>query len=232
MNRRKAIRQVALLVGGTLSSSTMIALYTACNPSGKETSDHDINQPSSNLFSDHYKNLLEEIAETILPKTGSPGAKEAQVSDFIQKMVQDCYSKEDQDMIINGLSNFEKDCLKSYQKSFLNLSKSDKESYLLSIEKEVFKNKIAPSHKIADDHTTSTEKQAKMETRQIDPVNKVPEPPIAEPNKYYRILKELTLLGYFTSELGATKALEYVKVPGKYMGIMPLKPAQKSWATS
>lgn len=45
------------------------------------------------------------------------------------------------------------------------------------------------------------------------------------------MIKELTLIGYFTSEIGATQALNYVPVPGKYEGCVPLEPGQKAWAT-
>lgn len=44
------------------------------------------------------------------------------------------------------------------------------------------------------------------------------------------MLKELTLIGYFTSEIGATKALNYLHVPGKYEACIPLQPGQKAWA--
>ena len=47
---------------------------------------------------------------------------------------------------------------------------------------------------------------------------------------FFRLIKELTLLGYFTSEQGATQALEYVAVPGRYDGCVDLKPGQKAWA--
>jgi hypothetical protein len=47
---------------------------------------------------------------------------------------------------------------------------------------------------------------------------------------FFRLMKELTLLGYFTSEPGATQALEYVAVPGRYDGCIDLKPGQKNWA--
>jgi len=52
-----------------------------------------------------------------------------------------------------------------------------------------------------------------------------------EKEKYgaYRVIKELTLFGYFTSEVGATQALEYVDIPGRYEGCVPLKPGQKAW---
>jgi len=45
-------------------------------------------------------------------------------------------------------------------------------------------------------------------------------------------LKELTVLGYCTSEVGATQGLAYVPVPGDYRGCVDLKPGQKGWATS
>ena len=45
------------------------------------------------------------------------------------------------------------------------------------------------------------------------------------------LLRELTLLGYFTSEIGATQAMAYEAVPGGYRGCVDLKPGQKAWAT-
>ena len=47
---------------------------------------------------------------------------------------------------------------------------------------------------------------------------------------FWRLLKELTLFGYFTSEQGATQALEYVPIPGRYDACIPLKPGQKAYA--
>ena len=57
--------------------------------------------------------------------------------------------------------------------------------------------------------------------------NKKPE----DPAHYFSLMKQLTLLGYFTSEVGATKALRYVAVPGKYEGCVPYKKGDKAWAT-
>ena len=44
-------------------------------------------------------------------------------------------------------------------------------------------------------------------------------------------MKQLTLFGYFTSKEGATQALRYVAVPGKYVGDYPYKKGDKAWAT-
>lgn len=48
---------------------------------------------------------------------------------------------------------------------------------------------------------------------------------------YFMMIKQLTILGYFTSEIGATKALRYMAVPGKYDGSYPFKKGDKAWAT-
>lgn len=52
-----------------------------------------------------------------------------------------------------------------------------------------------------------------------------------EPNHYFRMLKELTMLGYFTSEAGATQALRYNPIPGRYDGDIPYKKGDRAWAT-
>ncbi|MEI9911895.1 MAG: gluconate 2-dehydrogenase subunit 3 family protein [Bacteroidota bacterium] len=53
-----------------------------------------------------------------------------------------------------------------------------------------------------------------------------------DPSHYFTMMKQLTLLGYFTSKEGATQALRYIAVPGKYNGDLPYKKGDKAWATS
>jgi len=48
--------------------------------------------------------------------------------------------------------------------------------------------------------------------------------------EFFREMKQLTVAGYFTSEIGATKALEYLPIPGRFEGDVPMKPGQKAWA--
>jgi hypothetical protein len=47
---------------------------------------------------------------------------------------------------------------------------------------------------------------------------------------FFLMMKGLTVTGYFTSEIGATQALEYLPIPGKFEACIPLKPGQKAWA--
>jgi hypothetical protein len=47
---------------------------------------------------------------------------------------------------------------------------------------------------------------------------------------WFSTVRELALTSYFTSEVGATKALRYVPIPGRYRGCVPLQPGQPAWA--
>jgi len=47
---------------------------------------------------------------------------------------------------------------------------------------------------------------------------------------FFRTLKELTLLGYYTSEIGATRELHNLPVPGRFEGCVPLAQVGRTWA--
>ena len=54
--------------------------------------------------------------------------------------------------------------------------------------------------------------------------------PLDYDHSFFKILKDYTLTGYFLSEVGATQALAYERVPGGFWGDLPLAPDQKAWA--
>jgi hypothetical protein len=54
--------------------------------------------------------------------------------------------------------------------------------------------------------------------------------PLGYDQSFFKILKDYTLTGYFLSEVGATKALAYERVPGGFQGDLPLAANQKAWA--
>lgn len=51
------------------------------------------------------------------------------------------------------------------------------------------------------------------------------------PDHYFRMMKELTLLGYFTSEVGCTQAMRYTETPGRFDPCTPLEPGDTTWAS-
>ena len=46
---------------------------------------------------------------------------------------------------------------------------------------------------------------------------------------WFAPVRDLALGAYFSSEIGMTQALRYVRVPGKYVGCMPLELGQPAW---
>ncbi len=181
MERREAIKWVASICGGSLIGAE--ALLAGC------TSDSEIT-----FFSLQEMNLLNEIGETILPETSkSRGAKTAKIADFMQKIVRDCYSKEEQEIFKSGLIEVEEKADQRFKNSFLKLSGSQRLEILTGFEEKV---------------------NAMYEN---------------DPPHFFMLMKQLTIWGYFTSEVGATKALRYDPIPGSYEGCLDLKPGQQAW---
>ena len=88
------------------------------------------------------------------------------------------------------------------------------------------------SQRLAVVEALDREQKAAMDARLPEPVNRAPAPTAERdgPAHYFRMMKELALLGFFTSEIGCTKALRYIEAPGRYDPCAPLAPGDRSWA--
>jgi hypothetical protein len=173
--RREALQKLALLVGGTLSLPVQAALL------GEKLNSVPI------AISADQQALIADLAETIMPATDTPGAKEAGVGDFIVHVIRHTTGKEEQEKFVQGLQKANALSEQAYGKSFAAIDKhrqTEVMGQLARQEKEFFLN-----------------------------------------------LRELTIVGFFTSEVGATKVLQYLPVPGRFEGDLPLKPNQTVWAT-
>ncbi len=190
MNRREAISRVSWILGGTIVGSS-IFLEAGCKSDTKQVKD---------FFDTATIALLNEMGETILPKTSTPGAKEAKVGEFMSVMVKDCYTKNDQGIFREGIKRLEKRCKDETGKTFMDCTPEERTAFL-----------------------------TRMDVLQKGYMkNKTPE----QPSHYFRMIKELTLLGFFTSEIGCTKAMRYIETPGSYDGNVPYKKGDKAWANS
>lgn len=190
MNRRDALSRVALLVGGSIVGGT--AFLEGCKPGDKKMA---IGLP----FSAENISFLDEVAETIIPTTNTPGARAAKVGAFMNTMVSDCYDEKDQKIFIDGITAIDSACDKIHGHGFMKASPEHRKEVLTALDKE---QKEYNASKKNDD-----------------------------PNHFFSLMKQLTLLGYFTSEIGATQALRYVAIPGKYEGCIPYKKGDRAWAT-
>ncbi len=76
-----------------------------------------------------------------------------------------------------------------------------------------------------------SESEQEEAVKELDELILEPTTESSENLSFYRVFKELTLLGFFTSETGATETLRYIQVPGDYKGCIPYKEGDKAWAT-
>lgn len=122
MDRRQALYQTSLLLGGAIVGAE--AILSGCsNKAAKE---------SNTLFQTGDEALLDAIAETILPSTAdSPGAKAAKSGAFMMLIVQDCYEKAEQTTFIAGLKNIEQESQTEFKNGFIGL-KPEQQFQLLS----------------------------------------------------------------------------------------------------
>jgi hypothetical protein len=226
MDRREAVKSVAFLIGGALSATTLATLFDSCNEPGKN---------SGSLFTADQEKLVTEVADIIIPTTKkSPGAKAANVGPFITMMIKDCYPEEAQKAFVKGLEDLETRSKKEYNHSFLEMSVAQRNELLGKIREETLA--ASKIEKDKSDANKAGEKTAQSETKDIKPEIERPGNPMAVKEKpksapqFFAIIRDLTILGFSTSEVGVTKAYEYVEIPGKYDGNMPLKPGQKVWS--
>ena len=190
MNRREALSSVALLLGGTIIGAEMF-LSGCANPDKIAT--------AGLQFSPDDISFLDEVGETIIPATSTPGAKETKIGEFMKTIVNDCYEEKNQKVFLDGMKQLETASKTKNGKSFLESTPEQRHNLLAALDKE--------------------QKEYTAKKKPEDPAH------------YFRMMKELTLWGYFTSEAGATKALRYVAVPGRYEGCIPYKKGDKAWAT-
>ena len=186
MQRREAVQYISLLLGGTLVGGSLFT--TGCKTATKD----------ENAFSETDIAYLDEVGDTILPTTGSPGAKATKIGLFMTTMINDCYEPKNKKVFLEGMKKLDELSEKQFSESFVDASPQQRKELLVQLDKE------------QKDYM----------------LKKKPE----DVSHYFRMMKELTLLGYFTSEIGSKQARRHVPVPGRYDACIPYKKGDKAFS--
>ncbi|MEP7279916.1 MAG: gluconate 2-dehydrogenase subunit 3 family protein [Bacteroidota bacterium] len=125
MDRRELLKMITVLTGGAFIGSEL--LLTGCK-----------NEPSmgGTAFNAEDVAFLDEVADTILPPTSSPGAKAAKVGQFMTVMVNDCYDEKDQKTFHEGIGKLDDASKKANGKSFLESTPEQRTAFLTALDKE------------------------------------------------------------------------------------------------
>src|SRR5260370_20639670 len=129
MNRRDALTRVGLVLGGTVIGAE------AFLSGRKNPPQMNIGGAGSNFSNDDIA-FLDEVGETILPATDTPGAKEAKVGDFMGRIVKDCYTEADQKIFVDGMQKLDAACKAKNGKSFVASTPEQPHSLLVDLDKE------------------------------------------------------------------------------------------------
>ena len=187
MQRRELINMIAAVTGVAFVGTD--ALFAAGEAQSKSK------------YSDSDIQMFDDVAETILPRTDTPGAKDAAVGRFIARYSEACYEPHHIAILQNGIGDIDGQMKRLRGVKFIHAGEEEKRSLL-----------------------TTIDTQAKQYAQTLGPKgdNKLPH--------YFSLLKQLTLLGFFTSEPGATRVARYRPVPGKYKGCIPYSKGETFWA--
>jgi gluconate 2-dehydrogenase gamma chain len=159
------------------------------------------------FFNEDQARSVEILSEIIIPKTSTPGAIDVGVPSFIDRMLKEVYAKPDQDEFLQGLAGVNQDANKEYGNNFSACSTSEQSALFKKYHDDAFAVPIAK------------------------PALGWWNPRPAEKKPFILHVKELVLLGFFTSQIGASEVLKYKQVPGPFKGCVPFADVGKTWAT-
>ena len=204
MNRREFLQCAAILASGAGTSRLALALseeqqrYLATAP--------NYNSGPISYLSPERRKLVAAMAETIIPRTDTPGAIDAGVPAYLERMKADWLNEEELAIFEAGLADLESHIPVEYGKPFDAL-KAEQQRHILEALEEAASDSdwYAGSGKPGDYQSDA--------------------PFICQ-------FKELTVWGFFTSEVGGTQVLRHNAMPMYFDGDVPLGPGDSSWTNS
>lgn len=231
VTRREALRRVAILLGGSISAPTLAGVLAGCDRRSAEAG------AAGGALSADQKEMVTVIAEHIIPATDTPGARAVGVPDFIHVMLGEYYPEQERELFLAGLKEVDERARKAHDRALLKCTPEQQLALLTQLDREAF----APP-KVQSD---ATRKDVREETHRGE--GETPLPPEVESDTvrwvagekrargqeerpFFRTMKELTLIGYYTSEVGATKELRHEPVPGRYEACIPFAQVGRTWA--
>lgn len=211
IDRREALRRAALLLGGALSAPTVAALLAGCEAPPRAAG-------SQHTFSTDQERLVATIADHIIPTTETPGARDVGVPAFIDAMLVQ-YAADDRARFLAGLADVDVRAHRACGRRFVDCAPDARHALLAALDEEAYPHAVAPvaAPGRSDERGQTENATADQRTTRAHP-------------PFFRVMKELTLLGYYTSEAGATRELRYARIPGRFDGCVPLATIGRAWS--
>lgn len=200
MDRRKALKNMGLAMGYSVATPTLISLMQSCkNEKALEW--------TPDFFTQDEGAALTKLVDIILPKTDTPSASEVEVHIFIDRFVDQVMEKEEQRFTKMSMGRFLDKALKDSGKEKAgDLTSEDLEPVLSEALKYTKADEVKNFEAIQQYNEAIAEgKDALLE----DGISRF---------AFANNLRNITVWGYKTSEYVGEQVLEYLPVPGEYIG--------------
>jgi hypothetical protein len=163
--------------------------------------------PRGGRLSAAQMGIIAVLAELIIPRTDTPGATDAGVPAFIEQIVVDWYTETERQIFLEGLAELESGAERNWSAPFLGLDRERQAQLLSELEPPL---------------------EGLLEAGPLESVALAPG--AAGELQFFVKLKELCVLGYYTSAVAANTELSYRPVPGRYVGDALFEPRGRQWA--
>ena len=132
MDRREAIKRTGFFIGGTALSATIFSNIVSCQNSAAT----DIAAWKPSFLSVEQGKIVQTITDILIPATDTPGAVDAGVPAYIDTIVKDIFSGEEQKALAAGFADFSKKCKEANGAAFTDCTPEQQLSFLQALEKE------------------------------------------------------------------------------------------------
>lgn len=246
VTRRAALRRVAWLLGGALTAPTVAGVLAGCGGEGGGGAAAARGGAAYQLraLTPEQGETVALVAEHILPETSTPGARAARVHEFVDRMLADFYSAEDRARFVAGLARLDARARRRHGRAFAACAGAEQYALVDALDAQAFGEAGAGgAGRLAGGGSENGPPAAPSEARSgveghsyteaagapSGAAEDRPDPLDVGPHAFFRTMKELTLVGYYTSEVGARRELR-VNPMGRWRPDVPYRELGRAWA--
>jgi hypothetical protein len=207
ITRREALKRAAWILGGTLSAPTILGVLSGC------AEERSVDWTPRTLTTEQII-MVAMIADTIIPATETPGAAAAHVDQFVDAMLTEHFEAADRERFLAGLARVDARAQREHGQSFGELTAAQQEAIVLELDRLAFIREPpadpAPGGAQASPRVREGDVATGPPAVGANPAEAATPPPDAGdvgPESFFRMMKELAVVGYYTSEVGATREL-------------------------
>jgi gluconate 2-dehydrogenase gamma chain len=187
--------------------------------------------------------LVGTIADRIIPPTETPGARAAGVPQFADALLTDYYLSPERDRFLAGVQAMDYRARRANGKPFMQLTRKQQDALLMQMDREAFAPKpmVASADKVQD-KTLQPPERDPLVGPGSNSTGAAPQKPVNDEGMtdairnemgsdwFWRRMKEITIVGFYTSQPGATQELRGPNPMGFWRGDMPYHRGDRAWA--